>query len=256
MTRLSVNINKVALIRNSRGESLPDLVQIAKDCESFGAQGITVHPRPDERHIRYDDIPKLKEVVRTEFNIEGNPTPRFMELVINNKPHQCTLVPDSPDALTSDQGWNTIAQESFLIDIISELKQEGIRVSLFVDAEERFIEGAKKVGADRIEFYTGSYAKKFKEDRHKAVEPHTRCAKLANELGLEVNAGHDLNLENLRFYSENVYGLKEVSIGHALISDALYFGLENTIQMYLNCLKPSGLMPDNTAIDKTKMSLS
>ena len=237
MTRLSVNINKVALIRNSRGEQLPDLVQVAKDCESFGAQGITVHPRPDERHIRYDDIPKLKEVVKTEFNIEGNPTPRFMDLVLSNRPDQCTLVPDSPDALTSDRGWDTVEQEEYLKDIVGQLKESGIRVSLFVDAEERFIEGAEKVGADRIEFYTGNYAKKYKEDSTKAVESHTRCAKLANELGVAVNAGHDLNLDNLRFYKENVEDLKEVSIGHALISDALYFGLENTIQMYLNCLK-------------------
>ena len=237
MTRLSVNINKVALIRNSRGEHLPDLVQVAKDCESFGAQGITVHPRPDERHVRFDDIPKLKKVVKTEFNIEGNPSPRFIEMVIENKPHQCTLVPDAPEALTSDRGWDTVGQGSFLKDIIVQLKEAGIRVSLFVDAEERFVEGAERVGADRVEFYTGNYAKKFKEDSQKAVEPHTRCAKLANELGVEINAGHDLNLENLRFYKDNVDGLKEVSIGHALISDALYFGLENTIQMYLNCLK-------------------
>lgn len=237
MTRLSVNINKVALIRNSRGEHLPDLIQVAKDCESFGAQGITVHPRPDERHIRFDDIPKLKKVVQTEFNIEGNPTPRFMELVIENKPDQCTLVPDAAEALTSDRGWDTVAHGSFLKDIIVQLKEAGIRVSLFVDAEERFVEGAEKAGADRIEFYTGNYAKKYKEDSQKAVGPHTRCAKLANEIGVGVNAGHDLNLENLRFYNKNVEGLKEVSIGHALISDALYFGLENTIQMYLHCLK-------------------
>lgn len=237
MTRLSVNINKVALIRNSRGEHLPDLVQVAKDCESFGAQGITVHPRPDQRHIRYDDIPKLKKVVKTEFNIEGNPTSDFMKLVVENQPHQCTLVPDAPDVLTSDQGWDTVNEESFLKDVIAQLKEAGIRVSLFVDAEERFVEGAEKVGADRIEFYTGNYAKNYKSDSQKAVESHRRCAQLANEVGVEINAGHDLNLENLRFYQENVDGLKEVSIGHALISDALYFGLENTIQMYLNCLK-------------------
>lgn len=237
MTRLSVNINKVALIRNSRGEHLPDLVQVAKDCESFGAQGITVHPRPDERHVRFDDIPKLKKVVKTEFNIEGNPSPRFMDMVIEYKPHQCTLVPDAPEALTSDRGWDTVGQGSFLKDIIVQLKEAGIRVSLFVDAEERFVEGAERAGADRVEFYTGKYAKKFKEDSQKAVEPHIRCAKLAKEIGVEVNAGHDLNLENLRFYKDRVDGLKEVSIGHALISDALYFGLENTIQMYLNCLK-------------------
>ncbi len=237
MTRLSVNINKVALIRNSRGEHLPDLIQVAKDCESYGAQGITVHPRPDQRHIRYDDIPKLKKVVKTEFNIEGNPSDDFMDMVLAYKPHQCTLVPDAPDALTSDQGWNTVAHSNFLKPIISRLKAAGIRVSLFVDAEERFVEGAEKVGADRIEFYTGNYAKKYKEDSQKAVESHKRCAKLAQEIGVGINAGHDLNLENLRYYKENVEGLEEVSIGHALISDALYYGLENTIQMYLNCLK-------------------
>lgn len=237
MTRLSVNINKVALIRNSRGEHLPDLVQVAKDCESYGAQGITVHPRPDERHIRYDDIPKLKKVVKTEFNIEGNPSSDFMDMVLAYKPHQCTLVPDAPDALTSDQGWDTVAHSSFLKTIISRLKAAGIRVSLFVDAEERFVEGAEKAGADRIEFYTGNYAKKFKGDSQNAVESHKRCAKLARQIGVGINAGHDLNLENLRYYKENVEGLEEVSIGHALISDALYYGLENTIQMYLNCLK-------------------
>ncbi len=236
MTRLSVNINKVALIRNSRGGNLPDLVQIAKDCESFGAQGITVHPRPDERHIRYSDVPALKAVVKTELNIEGNPTDDFMKLVLENRPHQCTLVPDSPDALTSDQGWDTLAHKDFLTEITASLKKEGVRVSLFVDPVERFVEGAKAVGADCIEFYTGHFAKTYHKDPNKAVAPHVRCAQLAGEIGLGINAGHDLNLDNLRFYKNQIKGLQEVSIGHALISDALYFGLQNTIQMYLNCL--------------------
>ncbi len=237
MTRLSVNLNKVALIRNSRGENLPDLVQVVKDCESFGAQGITLHPRPDERHARYSDIPQLREIVTTEFNIEGNPNPRFLELVLNNPPHQCTLVPDDPDALTSSEGWNTIKYHDFLTETIAKLKEKGIRVSIFLDPEERFVEGAKKVGADRIEFYTGHFAKEFKTNPENAVRSHSVAAKLANELGLGVNAGHDLNLENLKFYKDHVEGLLEVSIGHALISDALYYGLENTIQMYLSKLK-------------------
>ena len=236
MTRLSVNINKVALIRNSRGENLPNLVQVAKDCEAFGAQGITVHPRPDERHVRYSDIPLLRPIVRTEFNIEGNPSPNFLQLVTSNPPHQCTLVPDSPDVLTSDRGWDTITHAGFLRDVIQQLHSFGIRVSIFVDAEEQYVEGAKAVGADRIEFYTGHYAKLFPNDAARAVEPHARCARLANNIGIGINAGHDLNLKNLNFYCENVKGLMEVSIGHALISDALYYGLENTIQMYLNQL--------------------
>lgn len=233
MTRLSVNINKVALIRNSRGGNLPDLLEVAQDCETFGADGITVHPRPDQRHIRYSDVPELKTIVRTEFNIEGNPTPEFMALVLQNKPDQCTLVPDDPTALTSDQGWDTLKHADFLKDIIAQLHSAGIRVSLFVDPVERFVEGAKAVGADRIEFYTGHYAHQFAHDRDKAVAPHARCARLANQIGIGINAGHDLNLDNLRFYKEHVENLLEVSIGHALICDALYFGLENTIQMYL-----------------------
>ncbi len=237
MTTLSVNINKVALIRNSRGGNLPNLVQVAKDCEEYGAQGITVHPRPDQRHIRYDDIPQLKEVVKTEFNIEGNPTLDFMALVLDNKPHQVTLVPDAPGALTSDRGWDTVADAFFLKEVVSELKAAGIRVSLFVDASESFVEGAKAVGADRIELYTGMYAQDFSKNRDKAVKAHRQCAILANQIGLGINAGHDLNLENLRFYKENVPGLLEVSIGHALISDALYYGLGNTIQMYLRQLR-------------------
>lgn len=237
MTHLSVNINKIALIRNSRGSNLPNLVQVAKDCEAFGAQGITVHPRPDQRHVRYDDLPALKPVITTEFNVEGNPSPAFMELVLTNRPTQCTLVPDDPGALTSDRGWNTVTKASFLKDITAQLKAAGIRVSLFVDAEEKMIEGAKAVGADRIEFYTGHYAQEFSTDREKAVAPHRRCAQLAHEIGIGINAGHDLNLDNLRFYQQQVPGLLEVSIGHALVCDALYYGLQNTIQMYLRQLR-------------------
>lgn len=237
MTRLSVNVNKVATLRNSRGGNLPDLVQVAKDCEAFGAQGITVHPRPDERHIRYSDVPLLKEIVTTEYNIEGYPNRRFLDLVLANKPHQCTLVPDAPGVLTSDQGWDTIGQADLLKDVVTELQEAGIRVSLFVDAEERFVEGAKAVGADRIEFYTGNYAKDFVKDPEMAVAAHRLSALKAQEIGIGVNAGHDLNLENLSFYRKNVPGLLEVSIGHALISDALYFGLQNVIQMYLRQLR-------------------
>ena len=236
MTHLSVNINKVALIRNSRGSNQPDLVQVARDCEAFGAQGITVHPRPDQRHIRYDDVPALKPIVTTEFNIEGNPTPEFMELVLANPPHQCTLVPDSPGQLTSDHGWDTFARADFLKDITAQLKEAGIRVSLFVDADEKMVEGAKAVGADRIEFYTGHYAHEFLHDPQKAVAAHRRSARVANDIGIGINAGHDLNLDNLRFYQQEVPGLLEVSIGHALICDALYYGLQNTIQMYLRQL--------------------
>ncbi len=237
MTRLSVNINKVALIRNSRGSNLPNLEQVARDCEDFGGQGITVHPRPDERHITYADIPVLKQVTRTEFNIEGNPTEKFMQLVLNNPPTQCTLVPDSPDALTSDQGWDTIQQKDFLRDITQRLQAAGIRVSIFVDPTERFVEGAKEIGAERIELYTGHYATGFGEDPKSAVAAHARCAQLADEIGIGVNAGHDLNLQNLQFYKEHLPNLLEVSIGHALICDALYYGLQNTIQMYLRLLK-------------------
>ena len=237
MARLSVNINKIALIRNSRKGNLPDLVKAAKDCEAFGAEGITVHPRPDERHVRYSDIPALKQVVATEFNIEGNPTEAFMELVLKYKPTQCTLVPDAPDVLTSDQGWDTIGQKALLTDVVARLQEKGIRVSIFVDAEERHVEGAKAVGADRIEFYTGNYAAMFPKNPSLAVDAHTRCARLANEIGIGINAGHDLNLDNLRYYNEQVEGLLEVSIGHALITDALYFGLQNTIQMYLRQLR-------------------
>ncbi len=238
ITRLSVNINKVALLRNSRGANLPDLTQVAKDCEAFGAQGITVHPRPDERHIKYNDIPLLKEVVTTEFNIEGNPTPQFLKLVLDNRPTQCTLVPDDPGALTSDSGWDTIKHAGLLKDVVAQLKAAGIRVALFVNAEEAQIEGAKEVGADRVELYTGTFANQFLQDREKAVLPHRRCGELAAKIGIGLNAGHDLNLDNLAFYKSAVKNLLEVSIGHALIAqDALYFGLHNAIQLYLRQLR-------------------
>ncbi|RMF27815.1 MAG: pyridoxine 5'-phosphate synthase, partial [Bacteroidetes bacterium] len=213
MTRLSVNVNKVALLRNSRGGNLPNLVQVACDCEAFGAQGITVHPRPDERHIRYADVPALKAVVQTEFNIEGNPSERFLDLVLHNPPHQCTLVPDAPDALTSDHGWDTHKHAAFLSEVTQRLREKGIRVSIFIDADEKMLEGAKKVGADRVELYTGPYAHRFAEDPRKAIEPHVRCARLAADIGIGLNAGHDLNLHNLRYYKEHVEGLLEVSIG-------------------------------------------
>ena len=236
MTKLSVNINKIAVIRNSRGGNLPDLIQMAKDCETFGAQGITVHPRPDERHIRRADVYDLKKIVTTEFNIEGYPDATWMQLVLDNKPHQATLVPDDPLQLTSDHGWDTIKDFDFLKETMDILRGQKIRVSLFVDPNEKMVEGAKKLGADRIEFYTGDYAKNYAKNREKAVEDHVRAARLANELGLGINAGHDLNLENLKYYKQQVEGLAEVSIGHALISDALYYGLHNTIQMYLRQL--------------------
>lgn len=237
MTRLSVNINKIALLRNSRGSNLPDLIQAAIDIESFGAEGITVHPRPDQRHIRYDDVPALKAVVTTEFNIEGKPDPAFMELVLTNPPHQCTLVPDAVNQLTSDHGWDTVNQQSELKDAVEELHKKSIRVSVFVDPVAAMVEGAKKAGADRVEFYTGPFAHDFQSDPHEAVKAYTEAAKVANEIGIGINAGHDLNLENLRFFRDHCPQLLEVSIGHALIADALYYGLENTIRMYLRQLK-------------------
>ena len=237
MVRLSVNVNKVALLRNSRGSNLPDLVQVSKDIETFGGQGITVHPRPDERHIHYADVPKLKAICTTEFNIEGNPIPKFMDLVMANKPHQVTLVPDDPNQLTSDAGWDTIKNHDFLTDVLAQFREAGIRTSIFIDPVEKMIEGAKRVGADRIEFYTGPYAHDYAKDREAAMAPYTRCAELCNDIGLGINAGHDLNLENLQFFNENCPGLAEVSIGHAIISDALYYGLSNVVQMYLRLLK-------------------
>lgn len=237
MTRLSVNINKVALLRNSRGGNLPDLVQVARDCEAFGAEGITVHPRPDQRHIRYDDVPALRAVVTTEFNIEGNPTPDFLDLVLANRPHQCTLVPDAPDQLTSDSGWNTVRDQSRLREVCQTLRAAGIRVSVFVDPVAAMVEGAKAAGADRVEFYTGPFAKNYPLDPAGAVRAYTEAAQVAVQTGIGVNAGHDLNLDNLRYFREHCPDLLEVSIGHALISDALYYGLSNTIRMYLRLLK-------------------
>ena len=231
--RLSVNINKIATIRNARGGNNPDLVRVALDCERFGAQGITVHPRPDERHIRYQDVLDLHDVVTTEFNIEGNPDERFIELVRRVRPAQVTLVPDAPDAITSNAGWDTIRHADHLRDLVSMFKADGIRVSIFVDADERMVEGAKAAGTDRIELYTEPYAAHYFADQEAAIAPFVRAARKAQELGLGLNAGHDLSLDNLRFFAERVPGLEEVSIGHALICDALYFGLENTIQMYL-----------------------
>lgn len=237
-TKLSVNINKIATIRNSRGGNTPDLLKIAMDCERFGAQGITVHPRPDERHIRYKDVKDLKSLIHTEFNIEGNPREKkFVDLVLEVKPAQVTLVPDTTGQLTSDHGWDTIANEDYLKDTIAMFKNAGIRTSIFVDADLKMIEGAKKTGTDRIELYTEDYAKQFSIDKERAVKPYALAAKHANELGLGINAGHDLNLDNLNYFVKHVEGLLEVSIGHALISDALYFGLENTIQLYLRQLK-------------------
>jgi len=239
MARLSVNINKVALLRNARGGNLPDLVQVAKDCEEYGAEGITVHPRPDQRHVRLDDIPALRAVVTTEFNIEGNPTPEFLALVLANPPHQCTLVPDATDQLTSDHGWDTLRHADFLRDVIAALRAKRIRVSLFVDPDPRMVEGAKAVGADRVELYTGPYAHDFSKDPAAAVAAYTEAAKAANTLDIGLNAGHDLNLDNLRYFRDHCPGLLEVSIGHALICDALYYGLANTIQMYLRQLAGS-----------------
>lgn len=235
--RLSVNVNKIALLRNARGSNLPNLIQVAKDCEAYGAQGITVHPRPDERHIRYADIPELKQVVTSEFNIEGNPNPKFMDLVLANQPHQCTLVPDAPDVLTSDRGWDTIRHADFLKDITAQLHEKGIRVSIFVNADEKMVAGAKAINADRIELYTGDYAKEYNQNRSYAVKSHRLAAIEANKIEIGINAGHDLNLDNLEYYRQNVLGLLEVSIGQALISDSLYYGLHNTIQMYLQRLR-------------------
>ncbi len=232
MTRLSVNINKIATLRNARGGDNPNLVKVALDCERFGAQGITVHPRPDERHIRYQDVLDLSEVVTTEFNIEGNPDDRFIELVKRVKPAQVTLVPDAPDAITSNAGWDTVRHADHLRYLIDTFKADGIRVSIFVDADERMIEGAKAVGTDRIELYTEPYASQYPNDRAAAVAPFVKAAQRAQQLGLGLNAGHDLSLDNLRYFAEQVPGLLEVSIGHALVSDALYLGLENTIQLY------------------------
>ena len=233
MTRLSVNINKVALIRNSRGGNLPNLKQFAIDCESFGAQGITVHPRPDQRHIHYDDIPILKEVVQTEFNIEGYPNPEFLDMVCANRPHQCTLVPDPPGVLTSNEGWDTIKHQTFLTDVVKRLKDAGVRVSLFLNPDPSLVKAAKSCGADRIELYTGGFAQKYNQDPVEAIRQHKATAFEAEKMGIGLNAGHDLDLKNLKFYNQEISNLLEVSIGHALISNALYYGIKNTIHMYL-----------------------
>ncbi len=236
MTKLSVNINKIALIRNSRGANQPDILKVAKDCERFGAQGITIHPRPDERHARYQDVFDLKKIVTTELNMEGNPESKFIQVVCEAKPHQVTLVPDGPHALTSDAGWDTVAHRSFLTETIAEFKKHGIRVSVFVDPIEKMVIGAKECGADRVELYTEAYAREYSANKEKAIAPYVKAALQAQECGLGLNAGHDLNLDNLAYLYQHLVGLDEVSIGHALICDALYLGLENTIQMYLRRL--------------------
>jgi pyridoxine 5-phosphate synthase len=237
MARLSVNINKIATLRNSRGGNNPDLVQVAKDCERFGAQGITIHPRPDERHIRYNDVFELKKIVTTEFNIEGNcEEQKFVELVLATKPEQVTLVPDVLGQITSNHGWDTIANQAYLQDIIKVFKDAGIRVSIFVDPVIEMVEAAATTGTDRIELYTEAYATQYTQNKEQAVAPYVAAAEVAHKLGLGINAGHDLDLHNLKYFAENIPALDEVSIGHALISDALYYGLENTIQMYLRQL--------------------
>lgn len=237
MTRLSVNINKIATLRNARGGNNPDVLRVARDCERFGAQGITVHPRPDQRHIRFTDVLELKSVVTTEFNIEGYPDERYLELVRTARSDQATLVPDEPNQITSNAGWDTQKHRSFLSEIISEIKKTGTRVSLFVDPDPDMVEGAAKVGADRVELYTEPFATGYHQDRNKAILPYIESARVAREIGLGINAGHDLDLHNLKFLHDNITYLDEVSIGHALICDALYYGLENTIQLYLNQLR-------------------
>ncbi len=238
MSRLSVNINKIATLRNSRGGDNPNLVQVARDCERFGAEGITVHPRPDERHIRYQDVYDLSAILSTEFNIEGNPKEtKFVELVLANKPHQVTLVPDTLGQLTSDHGWDTVKEQSYLKEIIGVFKKAGIRVSIFVDPNEKMVEAAASTGTDRIELYTEMYAKQFAAgNKEKAIEPYTSAASLAKKLGLGINAGHDLDRFNLPYLIQSIPSIDEVSIGHALMSDALYLGLENTIQLYKRAL--------------------
>lgn len=238
MTKLSVNINKIATLRNSRGGDVPNVVQVARDVQIFGGEGITVHPRPDERHIRYQDVVNLKKVVTTEFNIEGNPIPKFMDLVLKNRPDQVTLVPDSEDAITSNSGWDTTRHAGFLKEVIAEFRRNNIRTSIFVDPDPKMVEGALDTGTDRIELYTEEFATEFAKGNHEAIKPYAKCAEIANKSGLGINAGHDLSLQNIRFFKENIPGLLEVSIGHALIAEALYHGLENVIQKYLKLLKP------------------
>lgn len=237
MTKLSVNINKIATLRNSRGGNVPNLLKVAADVQAFGADGITVHPRPDERHIRYQDARDLPSVINTEYNIEGNPMDNFLNLVFECNPTQVTLVPDAVSALTSNAGWDTLKHKDFLIDVIAACKEKGIRTSVFVDPVLSMIEGAKIVGADRIELYTEEFAHQYSLGNYDAIKPYTQCAELANELGLGVNAGHDLSLDNIEFFKNNIPGLLEVSIGHALISESLYLGIENVVCMYKQKLR-------------------
>ena len=237
MTRLSVNINKIATLRNARGEDYPNLLKTAQDIISYGAQGITIHPRPDERHIRYSDAFNLKENISTELNIEGNPSKKFIDLVTDIKPEQVTLVPDSEDAITSSAGWDTINNFSFLNDIIEEFHSNSIRVSVFIDPDLDMLIGAKKINADRVELFTGPYAKEYNIDKIKAIENYIRCSEVADEINLDLNAGHDLNQDNLEFFIQSIKNIKEVSIGHALITESLYTGLESTIKSYLDILK-------------------
>lgn len=237
MTKLSVNINKIATLRNSRGGDTPNLVQFAKDIQQFGAQGVTIHPRPDERHIRYQDAYDLKPIVYTEFNIEGNPIPKFVDMVLKIKPTQVTLVPDADDAITSNAGWDTIKYKGFLSEIIKEFKQNNIRTSVFLDANLKQVEGAKETGTDRIELYTEDFAHQYSLGNKDAIKPYIECAELANSIGLGINAGHDLSLDNIKYFKDNIPELLEVSIGHALISESLYLGIENVVNMYLHRLK-------------------
>ena len=237
MTKLSVNINKIATLRNARGGNIPNVVKAAKDIEEFGAQGITVHPRPDERHITYQDVRDLQPVIKTEFNIEGNPVTKFIDLVIQNQPTQVTLVPDAVDAITSNAGWDTVKNKDFLTEIISEFKSKGIRTSIFVDPNPEMIKNAIHTGADRIELYTEDFASEYEKGNHDAIKPYIACAEIANDLGLGINAGHDLSLQNIEFFKKNIPGLLEVSIGHALMAESLYEGLETVIHKYLKLLQ-------------------
>ena len=237
MTKLSVNINKIATLRNARGGNVPNLLKIAKDIQQFGANGITIHPRPDERHIRYQDARDLKPIVYTEYNIEGNPQHNFIDLVLETKPTQVTLVPDAIGAITSSAGWNTIEHQSYLKEVIQEFQRHHIRTSIFVDPDLKMIEGAKSTGTDRIELYTESFAHQYSLGNKSGIEPYVKAAELAGELDLGINAGHDLSLDNIHFFKQNIPGLLEVSIGHALICESLYLGLENVVNMYLNKLK-------------------
>ncbi len=233
MTKLSVNINKIATLRNARGGNTPNLVQVAIDIQEFGAQGITIHPRPDERHIKYADVPDLKKIITTEYNIEGNPIKSFIDLVLKNKPNQVTLVPDSVDALTSNAGWDTVKNFDFLKEVVTEFKKNNIRTSIFMDNNHAYIESAAKLGADRIELYTEDFATQYAKGNKEAIKPYIKSASFAKEIGLGVNAGHDLSLDNIEFFAKNIPNLLEVSIGHALISESLYLGLQNVINMYL-----------------------